>query len=188
MQNFRFEDLLDSQDIGNSISETLSLLQNKEGAMQHHLKKDRARKGGLNEFSDFKPVITSNQVQFFIPVITKSESNTITVKKKNGKYTTEHWTQAHKRHKKQKNATFFAFLEVKQFVKLPCKIKYIRYAPRLLDEFGNLPTSMKYLHDSICEELTGDYRPGRADSDKRITASCDQVKSKTQGVLVIIDF
>lgn len=142
----------------------------------------------LIENLDYSPKIEKNRVEFFVPIITKSESNTIAVKKKNGKYTTEHWTAKHKRHKKQKNAIFWAFLEVKPFVKLPCKIKYIRYAPRELDVFGNLPTSMKYVHDALCEELTGDYRPGRADSDPRITASCDQIKSKVYGVKIIIEF
>ncbi len=179
-----------------------SFVLNEGGAMDGCLKKDKATKSlkkrkstkpaESNQNNDISlnclPIIEPNKVEFFVPIITKSESNTIAVKKKNGKYTTEHWTQAHKRHKKQKNAVFWAFLEVRQFVKLPCKIKYTRYAPRELDVFGNLPTSLKYVHDALCEEITGDYRPGRADSDKRISVSCDQIKSKIQGVKVIIEF
>ncbi len=151
-------------------------------------------KNDLCEFLDYLPKVEPNKVEFFVPIITKSEGNVISVKKKKlgadgkAKYTTEHWTAAHKRHKKQKTALFWAFLEVKEFVKLPCKIKYIRYAPKTLDTFENLPMSLKYINDALCEELTGDYRPGRADGDKRITLSCDQVKSKVYGVKIIIEF
>jgi hypothetical protein len=134
------------------------------------------------------PVITPNRVEFFVNIRTYSEGNVIQVKKKNGKKTTEHWTAAHKRHKKQKTALFWAFLEVKQYVKLPCKITYIRHAPSFLDTFENLPMSLKYLNDALCAEITGDYRPGRADGDKRITLACDQVKSKTYFVKIIIEF
>lgn len=161
------------------------------GAMLSHLEKDRRKKGYFKEKltkpakSTLKnlfplncaPVIEPNKVEIFLNIRTVSETNNF-----------DHWTKKHKRHKKQKNMLFWAFQEVRQFVKLPCKIKYIRYAPKELDAFENLPTSFKWINDALCAEITGDHRPGRADSDKRISLTADQVKSKNYGVKIIIEF
>jgi hypothetical protein len=116
-------------------------------------------------------------ISLTLPIRTVSEANCF-----------EPWQKKHKRHKNQKKIVFFALLEVKHLIKLPCKIKYIRYAPKELDVFENLPMSFKYINDSVCAEITGDYRPGRADGTKEITQSCDQVKSKQYAVKIIIEF
>jgi hypothetical protein len=52
----------------------------------------------------------------------------------------------------------------------------------LLDKFDNLPMSFKYIVDAVCAIITGNYVAGKADSDERISISCDQVKSKVYGI------
>lgn len=170
---------------------TPSLDSKEGGAVSDHLKKDKIKKGVLKKKStkpmksilknlfpvDCSPIVESNKVEIFLNLRTVSETNNF-----------DHWTKKQRRHKKQKNILFWAFQEVREFVKLPCKIKYIRYAPKELDTFENLPASFKWINDALCAEITGDHRPGRADGDKRITLSCDQVKSKNYGVKIIIEF
>lgn len=112
-----------------------------------------------------------------LPIRTVSEANC-----------TEPWQKRHKRHKLQKKMVFFELLPVKYLISIPCKIHYVRFAPKELDKFENLPMSFKYINDQVCAEITGDYRPGRADSNKDITITCDQVKSKTYAVKIIIEF
>lgn len=83
---------------------------------------------------------------------------------------------------------FWAFLEVKHLVKLPCILTFIRYAPAFLDKHDNLPMSMKWICDALCAEITGEYRPGKADSSKEIEIKYDQIKSDILGVKIIIEF
>ncbi len=99
----------------------------------------------------------------------------------------QHWTARHRRHKAQKNAVFWALLEVKHLLKLPCTVTFIRYAPSFLDDHDNLPMSMKWICDTVCAEITGDLRPGRADNSKEIKKQYDQVKSDVYGVKIIIE-
>ncbi len=101
----------------------------------------------------------------------------------------EHWGAKNKRHKKQKTIVFWEIIQIKRFVKLPCKLHFVRLAPGLLDKFDNLPMSMKYVCDAVCAELTGDYRPGRADSsDQFLDITCSQEKTPYYGVRVEISF
>ena len=137
---------------------------------------------------DCKPKIETNRVEINLNIRTYSEAQTIAVKKKNGKYTTEHWTAAHRRHKKQKNLVFWSYLEVKEFVKYPCTITFIRYAPNKLDKHDNLPMSMKWICDAICAEITGEHRPGLADNFEGLIIKYDQVVSKQYGVKIVIEF
>jgi hypothetical protein len=141
------------------------------------VKSKKTNLGSLESVLDFHPKIEPNRLELTLPIRTISEANSF-----------EPWQKKHKRHKNQKKLVFFALLEVKHLIKLPCKIKYIRYAPKELDVFENLPMSFKYINDQVCAEITGDHRPGRADGSKEITQSCDQIKSKQYAVKIIIEF
>ena len=146
------------------------------------VKPKQANLGPLESVLEFgtKSIINSDAISTVVltlPIRTVSEANCF-----------EPWQKKHKRHKNQKKLVFFALLEVKHLIKLPCKIKYIRYAPKELDVFENLPMSFKYINDAVCAEITGDHRPGRADGTKEIIQSCDQVKSKQYAVKIIIEF
>ena len=71
-------------------------------------------------------------------------------------------------------------------IAMPCHVTLTRYAPRKLDRFDNLPMSMKYILDAVCEVITGDYIPGRADSHEGLTVAYEQVISKDYGVKIRI--
>ncbi len=114
-------------------------------------------------------------VELTVPVLTVSEANT-----------SEHWTKGSKRHKMQKGIVKLHFLKVRDHVKLPCNIHMIRLAPRKMD-YDNLTISLKWVLDSLCEEITGNYVAGRADGDKRISVTYDQTTSKEYGVKIIFD-
>ena len=122
-------------------------------------------------------ICKEGSVEITLPIRTVSEANCF-----------EHWQKKHRRHESQKLQLRLELLPFKKEIKLPCWVKLTRYAPRMLDAFENLPMSFKYIVDGLCEELTGDYRPGRADSDERIVLSCDQVKSKEYGIKIQISF
>lgn len=126
---------------------------------------------------DFGSKIGKNFVVMTLPIRTVSEANCF-----------EPWQKKHKRHKLQKKLVFFEMISIKHLIKLPCKITFIRYAPKFLDKHDNLPISQKYICDQVCAELTGDHRAGRADDNELITIQYDQIKSKIYGVKVIIDF
>lgn len=111
-----------------------------------------------------------------VPIHTVSEAN-----KK------EFWLTAAKRHIKQKQIIKAYFLKVKKLISLPCSVLFIRLAPRTLDSADNLPMSLKWIIDSVCEELTGNYVHGRADSDERIKIYTSQEKSKQYGVKLKFD-
>ena len=101
----------------------------------------------------------------------------------------EHWTDKHRRHKHQKLVISLAMrpLRVREFIKIPCSITITRYASKNLDKFDNLPMSLKYVLDSICEQITGDLVPGRADSHEGLSVKYDQVISNQYFVKVRID-
>jgi hypothetical protein len=114
-------------------------------------------------------------VYLIVPLITISEANT-----------SEHWTKKSARHKKQKQIIKLHYMKVKEHLSLPCHMQIIRLAPRKMD-FDNLTISLKWIVDSLCEELTGNYIAGRADADERISISYDQETTKNYGVKIIFD-
>jgi hypothetical protein len=128
-------------------------------------------------------------IKIDIPIKTVSESNS-----------SEHWSKKAKRHRQQQFFVRLAMNEHLSEVKLPCEIKLIRLAPRLLDD-DNLRGCLKYVRDEISEclipEKAGTYITrsgtvrrikGRADSDPRLTWAYGQEKTKTQGVRIMITF
>jgi hypothetical protein len=122
-----------------------------------------------------KTEICEGKVIIDLPIQTKSEANCF-----------EHWRFKYERHKKQQRQVALALNPLRDRIKLPCVIKLIRFAPDELDRFDNLPMSFKYIVDAICAIITGELRPGKADSDPRITIACNQVKSKEYGIRIEI--
>lgn len=110
-----------------------------------------------------------------LPIRTKSEANCF-----------EPWRVKYLRHKKQQQLVAFVLRPLRDKLQLPCQIILTRYAPTLLDKFDNLPMSFKYIVDAVCAIITGNYVAGKADSDERISISCDQVKSKDYGIKIEI--
>lgn len=133
-----------------------------------------------------------NWVEIVIPVTTVSEANGGPKKtfRKNGKtyYKGEHWTDKHKRHKKQKGIVFMTLRKYSQKIRLPCVITLTRYAPTKLDKHDNLPMSLKWVLDACCAVATGDYRPGRADDSDEIDVLYRQVMHPEYWVKIRIDF
>jgi hypothetical protein len=129
------------------------------------------------ETLDFGSSFENDTVTLTLPLRTVSEANCF-----------EPWQKKHKRHKAQKKAVFFAILEHKHLIRLPCRITFIRYAPKFLDKHDNLPISQKFICDQVCAEITGEHRAGRADDNELIQIKYDQVKSKVYGVKIIIEF
>lgn len=131
-----------------------------------------------------------NFVELMLPMVTVSEANGGAKKstKKNGKtiYQAEHWSEKATRHRKQKSLVAYMLNPHKDKLSLPCLIEFTRYAPKKLDRFDNLPMSLKYVLDSVCEAVTGDYRPGRADDTEEIDVNYKQVISKIYGVRIKI--
>lgn len=130
-------------------------------------------------------------LEIMMPIITVSEANGGVKKayKRNGKtcYKGEHWTEKHRRHRLQKGTVALLLRPHRHCISLPCKIYLERYAPDSLDRFDNLPMSMKWILDSVCEVITNDYRPGHADSHEGIVdVKYSQVISKEYGVKVRI--
>lgn len=110
-----------------------------------------------------------------IPIKTVSEAN---------KH--EHWTKAHKRHKMQKNAIYAILSGKLSSIKIPCKIKLIRIAPRKLDADDNLPMSFKFIKDYICSIIRPGLKPGRAD-DKGFIFEYDQKKGESKEYAIEIE-
>jgi hypothetical protein len=160
-------------------------LQNDRGATITPEKKVRRKKAPLKENSEIElefgvklfPDPSPKMITLTLPIRTVSEANC-----------TEPWQKRHKRHKLQKKTIFFELLPYKYLISTPCTITLIRYAPKELDKHDNLPMSFKYLLDGLAAEISGDYRPGRADSSNNFTIHYDQVKSKAYGVKIIIEF
>ena len=120
-----------------------------------------------------------------IPLKTVSEANGVKVKKANGKYRSEHWSETGKRHRQQKE--IIQLVLKKEIIKatLPCHINLTRISTRKLD-YDNLVSSQKYVLDSICDLLIPGLAPGRADGDPRITTNYRQEKGKIQGIRIEI--
>lgn len=137
-------------------------------------RKRRTRKFAyLNENSEF----SDGKVLLQLPIKTVSEANS-----------SEPWFRRHGRHKEQQRIVGIFLNPLRDKVTLPCKIMLTRFAPDELDTFDNLPMSFKYIVDAVCAIITGEFRAGKADSDKRITIACDQVKSKEYGIRIEITF
>lgn len=115
-------------------------------------------------------------VECLIPITTVSEANG--GRKRNGK--SEHWSEKSRRHTLQKHAVFLTLRPFKSHYALkPSQITLTRYAPGKLDRFDNLPMSMKWVLDAVCELITGDHRPGLADANSLILdVKYDQIYSK----------
>ena len=100
----------------------------------------------------------------------------------------EPWRKRHKRHKKQERAIMFSMIPYRQIIKLPCTITCIRYASKELDSHDSLPMSFKKIVDAVTAEITGDFRPGRADGNGGFTFCYDQKKNKSYAVQIIISW
>lgn len=124
-----------------------------------------------------KSEISDGKVVIDLPLQTKSEANCF-----------EPWRIKYGRHKQQQKVVALGLNPVREKIKLPCKIMLTRFAPDSLDTFDNLPMSFKYIVDAVCAIITGDFRAGHADSDKRISIACDQVKSKEYGVRIEVTY
>lgn len=120
-----------------------------------------------------KTEVFDNSVALHLPLDTVSEANNF-----------DHWTKKHKRHDIQKKTVALALNPHRDRITLPCHIKITRLAPRKLDHRDNLPMAMKYIVDHCCAIITGDFRPGRADGDERITVSYEQLQSSKYGVVI----
>lgn len=124
-----------------------------------------------------KSEVYERRVIVDLPLQTKSEANCF-----------EPWQVKHARHKDQQRLVALGLNPLRDKIKLPCKIMLTRFAPDELDKFDNLPMSFKYIVDAICAIITGEYRAGKADSDKRISISCDQIESKAYGIRIEITY
>lgn len=152
--------------------------------------------GNEKKSTEAKLELSSNNgadwVEITLPVLTVSEANGGVKKsyKRSGKtcYKSEHWTDKHRRHKRQKGLVRLMLTRYRDMLKLPCHITLTRFAPNTLDRHDNLPMSLKWILDACCEIITGDYRAGRADNDERINVSYKQVVSKQYAVNIHISF
>jgi len=149
----------------------------KEEEIKNLTKPKTIRKKRVWEAIETKVECQDGKITLELPIKTVSEANCF-----------EGWKQKYGRHKDQQRILSLYLYPLKSKIKLPCKISLTRLAPNELDTFDNLPMSFKYIVDAICSIITGEYRPGKADSDKRISISCDQVKSKIWGIKVEITF
>lgn len=128
-------------------------------------------------------------VEITLPLLTVSEANGGQKKayKKNGKtcYKGEHWSEAGRRHELQKGTVLMTLRPHRKYMPMPCNIFLTRYAPDTLDRFDNLPMSFKWILDAVCQVITGDNRPGRADAHEGILdVKYSQVKSNEYGVKI----
>jgi len=100
-----------------------------------------------------------------MPIKTTSEANS-----------REHWHKKAQRHSMQKMAVK-SFMNVdRPDIRSPCLIKLTRIAPRKLDRYENLPMSMKYILDQICDYIHPGKAAGRADDDPNIHVEYSQEK------------
>lgn len=124
-----------------------------------------------------KSEVREGSVTVDLPLKTVSEANCF-----------EPWQKKHGRHKDQQRIVALALNPLKSHIRMPCKIMLTRFAPNHLDVFDNLPMSLKYIVDAVCAIITGEYRAGKADGDKRISIACDQVKSEAYGVRITVTY
>ena len=156
-----------------SISDGSRIKRNRGDGSQRCLVKRKRVVAKIKPFSE----ITEGRVVLDLPLQTVSEANC-----------SEHWTKKHKRHEAQKEMITIFLRQHRDKIKLPCHIKFTRFAPMELDQDDNLPMSFKYINDYVCAIITGNYIAGRADGDKRISRTFDQVKSQAYGIRIDITF
>ena len=124
-----------------------------------------------------------------LPIVTVSEANL-----------REHWSKSAKRHKLQKAQVWVALnnyfndfhrrkFNPRPFIPLPCTVTLTRISPRKLDQQDNLPTSMKYIVDSIADFIRPGMAVGRADDTKEIQWVYEQSKGapKYKGIRIKIE-
>lgn len=167
MVNSRSDSIVRNSDGSISIRKSIRKRQNRLGNTKVALRKKSSSKAKI----DMKSEVSGGKVILHLPLETVSEANNF-----------EHWTKKHQRHSEQKRIVSLGLKPLRQHISLPCHIKIIRRAPRKLDRWDNLPMSVKYILDACCAIITGDFRPGRADDDERITVSYDQIVSPQYGV------
>lgn len=169
----RFDSVCRNADGSISIRKVPPIDQNRSGNGKTPTKRKKrtAAKIGM------KSEVHQGKVILDLPIKTKSEANCF-----------EPWQVKHGRHKDQQRIVALGLKPLRDHISLPCKIMLTRLAPDQLDAFDNLPMSFKYIVDAVCAIITGEYRAGKADSDKRISIACDQVKSPEYGVRIEITF
>jgi len=91
------------------------------------------------------------------------------------------------RHKVQKSNTKAYFLKERPKIDLPCIIRLTRIAPRSLDSHDNLPTSFKWIVDSLADCIIPGLKAGRADDCKQINWIYNQEKGKPKEYAVRIE-
>lgn len=172
-----------------TISHFEGLIQNQDGPNSHSKVPRKGYKGSRNMNIATKQKKRSeakisakievgiDKATFDLPLRTKSEANCF-----------EPWPVRHRRHVEQKRLVGTFLNPHRGLFRLPCRVALTRFAPHELDAFDNLPASFKYIVDAICAIITGNYVAGRADGDKRIKISCDQVKSLEYGVRIEISW
>jgi hypothetical protein len=101
--------------------------------------------------------------EFILQIETCSEANS-----------NEHWRKKAARHKLQKQHVKLASFYIPK--ELPVHIKLTRISRKMLDKHDNLPCSLKYILDAVCEQITGNLVPGQADNDPRLSFEYDQEK------------
>lgn len=111
-------------------------------------------------------------LQWTLPIRAESEANC-----------SEHWTKKKKRHDIQKRWVWAYFKQERPCIPLPCRIKLTRIGKRMLDS-DNLPVSMKWVRDSIADQLIPGLPPGHADNDPRLSWEYDQKTSGEYKVIV----
>jgi hypothetical protein len=121
--------------------------------------------------------VLERKVTITLPIRTVSELNC-----------SENWRKKNDRHKEQRRSVSLMVGPLKEKIPVPCHMHLLRYAPRMLDAHDNLPGSLKYVVDACCAIITGDYRPGKADADKRISFSYGQEKCSEYGVKIEFTF
>jgi hypothetical protein len=142
--------------------------------------KNDERSGNSDEL--YEKMVHLQKIEVEIPIRTVSEANS-----------SEHWTKKHARKKQQRKiCTFYlkSTSRVSEKIELPCLITLTRISPRFLDTGDNLPCSFKHMRDVIAELITGDTRPGLADSDDRLTWEYKQEKGKPKqyGIRITFEF
>jgi len=82
----------------------------------------------------------------------------------------EHWGSKHRRHKDQREVTYFTLRQVLGHVcpvQAPMTITLTRIAPRALDEGDNLSSALKSVRDAVADYLSGEYGNKAVRSDRQ---------------------
>lgn len=135
------------------------------------------RKKSLKAKITLNSEVLERKVTITIPIRTVSELNC----------SENRWKKSD-RHKAQRGAISRILGPLREKILLPCHMHLVRYAPRKLDAHDNLPASLKYIVDSCCAVISGDYRPGKADSDKSFSFSYGQETCSDYGVKIEFTF